>query len=781
MRPVRLPTGAFGILLAALATAPAGVGPGTLYMLREDGVLRSLDPLTGEVRTTVAITLPGKVVSRAHGLAVDPRNGDVLALVQLDDDCAADPTRTRFLRSVESCYDLSAAECESAYDIASGSDGSRIPASCAWIDGRRCEACTEGRGCLNTCLAPPPCPGTTREFAGVGESACRRRDGDEAGCAGAYHFGPAGAAACFFEDGSCLGCDPLAEAGGRCERGCAPLATCAAAGRTLFAGEYPGCRIFHEDPAACSSAYAGRPGATAACEYDGGCWAGPACDPPPPVEPCPADPSRDVILGYCSSLGDDRAACARTVARDDLGFYGCFVPEGEQSCRSCDDSAAAQRECFDPCTPPLCAADPVRSLAGLDEADCRAFDGDAGGCSGAFVQGRCGPAACTFDATDGECRACEPGDPGACENACGAFEIWGRETLVRVDPASGAATPVREIAGNFTELGVDGAGTPYVLGWTGQGCFEDSVLHDVSTARVRPASLFDVMRGRGVTFAADGALYRIVQGRLSLARYDLASGESTTRPVSYLPADLRGFTYVPGCDGFLVARRDGVLVRMQPDATRRGILYALPDGVTPETNGKPEIAGIAASPDAACPPERPIPTTTSTIPNERLAGTRLVLTDRPGHPERRRLVVTAKDATVTLGRGTGSPDDPVLEGGLLRVRATAAGGFDATYELRGRWRVVRRRGEIRGYRWTGPPPITSIVVKHGTMVRVLGRGAALEQSLVGDPVGVAIDLVLGERPYCVEFGGEVEALALRRFVAKNAPPPAACRSAGGVP
>ena len=95
-------------------------------------------------------------------------------------------------------------------------------------------------------------------------------------------------------------------------------------------------------------------------------------------------------------------------------------------------------------------------------------------------------------------------------------------------------------------------------------------------------------------------------------------------------------------------------------------------------------------------------TTTTTIPHERLAGRRLVLTDTPGRARKRRMLVVGRGPGITLGRGAASVDDPVVEGGSLAVRATAAGGFDVTYDLDGRWRPIMRRGEVRGWRWTGP-------------------------------------------------------------------------------
>jgi hypothetical protein len=57
----------------------------------------------------------------------------------------------------------------------------------------------------------------------------------------------------------------------------------------------------------------------------------------------------------------------------------------------------------------------------------------------------------------------------------------------------------------------------------------------------------------------------------------------------------------------------------------------------------------------------------------------------------------------------------------------------------------------------------------------------LPHSLAVDPGSVTVDLVLGERPYCVEFGGEVRVRTPRRFEAVDAPAPAFCRGARAGP
>jgi hypothetical protein len=251
-----------------------------------------------------------------------------------------------------------------------------------------------------------------------------------------------------------------------------------------------------------------------------------------------------------------------------------------------------------------------------------------------------------------------------------------------------------------------------------------------------------------------------------------------------LQVPLVGFTYVPGCDAFIVSEVDGTLSRVEPNGVVRPVAYRLVDGFDPSMGtGLGRIGGIAASPDAACPPETPIvtTTTTTTIPHELLAGRRLLLSARAGRPAKRRMVVVAKDAGITLGRGEGSSDDPTAAGASLRVRATTSGGFDVTYDLDGRWHRLSRRGEVRGWRWRGPAPIKSVVLKRGRLLRIVGRGAGLGHSLFSDPGGVKVELVLGQRPYCLEFGGDVRESSLSRFEARDAPAPASCEAASAPP
>jgi hypothetical protein len=169
-------------------------------------------------------------------------------------------------------------------------------------------------------------------------------------------------------------------------------------------------------------------------------------------------------------------------------------------------------------------------------------------------------------------------------------------------------------------------------------------------------------------------------------------------------------------------------------------------------------------------------TTTSTLPNERLAGTKLVLKDRTGKPKKRRLLVLAKGGPLSLGGGNGSADDPTLHGASLRVVA-ASGSFDVTYPLDDGWRLLGKPGQNRGYKRRGRGPIRKLVVKTDRLLRVVGRGAELEHSLLTDPETVAVELRLGARHYCLEFGGTSHTRTPRKLVAVDAPAASFCPTA----
>lgn len=170
-------------------------------------------------------------------------------------------------------------------------------------------------------------------------------------------------------------------------------------------------------------------------------------------------------------------------------------------------------------------------------------------------------------------------------------------------------------------------------------------------------------------------------------------------------------------------------------------------------------------------------TTTTTLP-ELLAGKNLLLKDNATKPQKRGLdvILTAP----TLSGGNASKDDPVQNGGALRV-VSAPGGFDTTYELPASgWKYQGRAGEGKGYKFTGSGAIKSVLVKPGKLARVIGKGSSLGHTLAANPNPVGVILELGAQAYCGRFGGSPQFKESTKYFTKSAPAPAECGSPSGA-
>jgi hypothetical protein len=143
-----------------------------------------------------------------------------------------------------------------------------------------------------------------------------------------------------------------------------------------------------------------------------------------------------------------------------------------------------------------------------------------------------------------------------------------------------------------------------------------------------------------------------------------------------------------------------------------------------------------------------------------VGGAKLILRDHPVHPARRRLTFRSDDAA---GLGLGGNDASALlaEGGRLRIVGIGGDAFDTEYALApSRWALLDASDPAAGVRYANSDgPIGKIVFRAGESVRLTGKGAQLGHSLGSEPALVQVDLQLGGRRYCAEFGG-----ASHRFV-----------------
>jgi hypothetical protein len=179
-------------------------------------------------------------------------------------------------------------------------------------------------------------------------------------------------------------------------------------------------------------------------------------------------------------------------------------------------------------------------------------------------------------------------------------------------------------------------------------------------------------------------------------------------------------------------------------------------------------------------------TTTLPTPSHLITGRQLSLRAKPGDPSKLRLSVRSKDSTITLGDGNSSADDPTMNGATLRQVTSAGDEFDVTYNLPAvNWRYIGKPGDNKGYRYRDSTlaagPIKSATIKDAKLIKAVGKGAALSFSLGHDPNPVAVVLTTGNVRYCMSFGGDTRYQTDRRYVARNAPAPAACPPPPGSP
>jgi len=175
-------------------------------------------------------------------------------------------------------------------------------------------------------------------------------------------------------------------------------------------------------------------------------------------------------------------------------------------------------------------------------------------------------------------------------------------------------------------------------------------------------------------------------------------------------------------------------------------------------------------------------TTTSTLfPRERreryLGGNKLILQDRPEHPAARRFYAQSRDSTQLVLGDAGDPAPLLASGAVLRVIGIGGDWFDETYPLEAAgWEPISARNPRAGIRYrSASGPITTLVFRANSMLRIVGRGAGLTHRLDNEPEAIQIELRFADFDYCLEFGGAVQRhKAGRRLVRKGALRPLGC-------
>jgi hypothetical protein len=203
------------------------------------------------------------------------------------------------------------------------------------------------------------------------------------------------------------------------------------------------------------------------------------------------------------------------------------------------------------------------------------------------------------------------------------------------------------------------------------------------------------------------------------------------------------------------------------------------DGVTLSENEEAAACPAVSPTTTSVPPGGT--TTTTLFPRARreryLGGDRLVLRDRPDHPNARRFLLQSRDPTELVLGDDGDPAPLLASGATLRVIGIGGDGFDQSYPLEaGGWRPLDARNPRAGIRYRSTTgPITALVFRANAVLRIVGRGPGLTQPITPEPESIQVELRFGDFDYCLEFGGSIQRYAPgRRVVRKGAVRPLGC-------
>jgi hypothetical protein len=174
-----------------------------------------------------------------------------------------------------------------------------------------------------------------------------------------------------------------------------------------------------------------------------------------------------------------------------------------------------------------------------------------------------------------------------------------------------------------------------------------------------------------------------------------------------------------------------------------------------------------------------------------LFGRKLAVRDKDGDPRRRKVVVVARDRSLTAPVG-GTDGDPTTGGATLELVNSTTGETGSMALPAANWEARGEPAGSDGYRYRDTAqadgPCRKVDVLAGKRLKALCRGAGIPFSLdePGGQGSIGVRLTMGTDglPLCMLFGGTVRrdtpaiGEATGSFQSKNAPLPASCRELG---
>src|SRR5262249_13587461 len=147
--------------------------------------------------------------------------------------------------------------------------------------------------------------------------------------------------------------------------------------------------------------------------------------------------------------------------------------------------------------------------------------------------------------------------------------------------------------------------------------------------------------------------------------------------------------------------------------------------------------GLTCDPSAGC------------VTDKLIAGRKLLLRAGNGSGSGTDVKVQTRGQIFTSTPPThGTAADPVLHGGVLRLRSVS-GGFDLRFDLpKDNWDYLRAPEADRGYQYSDrsrTASIHAVIVKDGRLTKIIGGGPNLQASLANDPNPVDVSLIIGNQ------------------------------------